>query len=442
MTPSTRKFKVLVVDDDVLLRDMAESLLCEDYEVQTACDGQDGLEKALAWKPDLVVTDLMMPRMHGYELCQRLKAAAELPGLKVIVASSKSFAADLAQAKNAGADAYILKPYEVDKLLTMVAGQLAGISAQAAPAPVSAPAAAPAVAPAQVSTPIPAGEQPFLVRFWGTRGSIPISSQATLRHGGNTACVEVRAGGQVLILDCGTGMRDLGLAMAREFKGRPLAAHIFVGHTHWDHIQGFPFFVPLFNPANAFSLYSVHGAHGSLDNIFRGTMSEDYFPVPQSGLAARLNFVELSGPMDLGGVRVSFRHLNHPGVCIGFRIEAGGRAVTYLSDHESFYKLGGDNELSRRQDAEIVGFSRGSDLLIREAQYTEEEYPPRRGWGHSTFDDAVRDAAAAGVKRLALTHHDPDHTDDFLDAQAERCRALAGGKFEVFTARDGQQMEL
>jgi phosphoribosyl 1,2-cyclic phosphodiesterase len=254
--------------------------------------------------------------------------------------------------------------------------------------------------------------------------------------------VEVRAGEMVLIIDCGTGLRELGLAMLKEFKGRPLNAHILVGHTHWDHIQGFPFFAPLYNPRNSFSVYSVHGAHASLQSVLSGTMSSDYFPIPLSSLAARLRFVEMSGTVSLGPVDLSYKHLNHPGVCIGFRLEIQGRSITYLSDHEGYAKLNGDSELSRRQDAEVVEFARNSDLLIREAQYTEEEYLPRRGWGHGTFDDAVRDGAAAGVKRLALTHHDPDHSDDFLDAQMERCRALAGGKFDCFAARDGLALEL
>jgi CheY-like chemotaxis protein/phosphoribosyl 1,2-cyclic phosphodiesterase len=442
-----KRLKVLVVDDDLILRELATDLLADLYEIAQAEDGQAALEKALAWRPDLVVTDLMMPRMHGYELCERLKGAAGLPGVKVLVASSKLFPADIAQAKKAGADAYITKPYNVADLRAKV-GELLADKGPAAPVPPAPPPpaarrgeAAPAPFP---SASVNSSEDalPVHVRFWGTRGSIPMSGPGMERHGGNTACVEVRAGDLVLVLDCGTGMRGLGLALAKEFKGRPLAGHIFVGHTHWDHIQGFPFFVPLYNPANSFSIYSVHGAHGSLNNVFRGTMSEDYFPVPLSGLAARLDFVEMSGPVAAGGARVSFAHLNHPGVCIGFRIEVRGRVICYLSDHENFYKLAGDNDLARRQDAEITEFVRGSDLLIREAQYTEEEYPAHKGWGHSTLDDAVRDAAASGVKRLAMTHHDPDHTDDFMDAQVERCRALSGGKFDCFAAKDGLRVDL
>lgn len=144
-----------------------------------------------------------------------------------------------------------------------------------------------------------------------------------------------------LIIDCGTGLRDLGHELSREFSGRPIEGHIFVGHTHWDHIQGFPFFVPLYNPANRFSVYSVRGAHGSLRNIFSDSMALDYFPVPLSSLACDLNFVELRETVDVGVARVAFHHLNHPGICIGFKVETQGKKIVYMSDHEFFFQVVG-----------------------------------------------------------------------------------------------------
>ncbi|OGR95769.1 MAG: hypothetical protein A2016_08730 [Elusimicrobia bacterium GWF2_62_30] len=286
---------------------------------------------------------------------------------------------------------------------------------------------------------------PLYVRFWGTRGSCPAPGAATARYGGNTACTEVRVGDMPLILDCGSGMRDLGNALVKEFGERPINGHIFVGHTHWDHIQGFPFFAPLYNPRNSFTLYSVHGAHGTLESVFRGSMASDYFPIPLASLASRLRFVEMSGPVDLGAAKVSFTHLNHPGICIGFRIDSQGRAVTYLSDHESFTRLNGESDTSGRNEARISEFARGSDLLIREAQYTEEEYSRRKGWGHSTFDDAVAGALSTGARRLAVFHHDPDHNDEMMDAHVKYCRDLAsrgGGTLDCFAARDGLRIDL
>ena len=439
--------KILVVDDDEMLRSLAADLLSAEFEVHTAVDGQDGWEKASALRPDLVISDLMMPRMHGYELCGLLKGEGGLPGVKVMVTSSKSFPTDISQATAAGADDYLVKPYMPDELLRRVRALL-GLDGEP-PKPQPEPArtarrAAPTSAELRVE-PASAGRLPVYVRFWGVRGSCPTSNPGVAGYGGNTACVELRVGDTPIIFDCGTGLRELGDSLAREFKGRELQGHIFVGHTHWDHIQGFPFFTPFYNPRNKFMVFSVHGAHGSLGRIFTQSMSLDYFPVPLSSLAAKLGFVEMKGPVDLGAARVSFQHMNHPGVCIGFRVEVQGRAVTYLSDHEPFARLGGTSDLSLRQDAEIAAFARGSDLVIREAQYTEEEYTSRKGWGHSTYDDAARFALESGVKRMAITHHDPYRTDVELDANIERCRGLiarGGGSTDFFGAREGMRIDL
>lgn len=442
---SENKRRVLVVDDDAVIRDMAADILSPDYEVMEAFDGLDGWEKARTWRPELVISDLMMPRMHGYELCKLLRSPEGLPGVKILVASSKPFATDKAQALAAGADDYIVKPFPINDLLEKVRKLLA---AEASVPPPPAAADNPAItnrSSALAHPEKPGAQLPVFVRFWGTRGSCPTGGAKTVRYGGNTPCTEVRIGGVPLIIDCGTGLRELGGELNREFAGRPIEGHIFVGHTHWDHIQGFPFFTPLYNPKNTFTVYSVRGARSSLRGIFSDSMALDYFPVPLASLASKLSFVELEGEVDLGVAKVSYHHLNHPGVCIGFRIETQGKVITYLSDHEGFAKLGGDGDMSRRQDAAVVEFARGSDLLIKEAQYTENEYSSRKGWGHATYDDAAAFAAAAGVKRLALFHHDPDHSDEIMDSNVKYCRGLleaGGSKAVCFAAWDGLKIDL
>ena len=436
------KRRVLVVDDDGEIRELANAILSQEYEVMEAVDGQDGWEKTLSWRPALVITDLMMPRMHGYELCRLLRGPDAPAGLKILVASSKPFATDKAQSLAAGADDYIIKPFAIDDLLEKVRKLL---SAEAQPAAVPGETSAAKRSSLLSSLPGPEGAQPVYVRFWGTRGSCPTGGGETSRYGGNTACTEVRIGALLIILDCGSGLRKLGGELMREFAGRPIEGHIFVGHTHWDHIQGFPFFAPLYSPKNTFTLYSMRGAKSGLRNIFSDSMALDYFPIPLSSLASKLSFVELEGPVDLGAAKVSFMHLNHPGVCVGFRIEAQGKIITYLSDHEGFARLGGDSDLARRQDAMIADFARGSDLLIKETQYTEEEYSSRKGWGHSTYRDSAQFAAESGVKRLALFHHDPDHTDELMDANVAYCRAIlaeSGSKTDCFAATDGLRIDL
>lgn len=439
------KKRILIVDDDPILTELASDILSADYEVFTARDGQEGWGKALQLKPDLVFTDLMMPRMHGFELCEKIKGPGGIAGARVVVVSSKPFSTDKAQAEAAGADGYIVKPYSPAALLGTAASMLASAGGKKAFAP--APREVPYKAPQKAAGPaaVPGAKLPIYVRFWGTRGSIPVPGAETARYGGNTACTEVRIGETLLIIDCGSGIRNLGTALIKEFSGAPITGHIFVGHTHWDHIQGFPFFVPAYNPKNTFTLYSVHGAHSSLESVFKGSMGSDYFPIPLAGLAGKLDFLEMTGPVDLGAARISFTHLNHPGVCIGFRIDAQGRSITYISDHEVFTRLNGDSELARRNDARVADFARGSDLLIREAQYTEEEYSKRRGWGHSTFADVLPEAVKAGVKRLAVFHHDPDHTDEMMDGHIKYCQDLvmkADSDMQCFAARDGLRIDL
>ena len=440
------KKRVLVVDDDPSIREFVTTVLSMEYDTMDAEDGMDGWKKTLDWKPDLVITDLMMPRMHGYELCARLKGPDGPPGVRVLIVSAKTFETDKAHAFAAGADGYVTKPFSVDELREK-ARQMLSASAPAPAAAALQQGKGSAIHSSDLPAPVQAHDAklPVYVRFWGTRGSCPIAGAQNARYGGNTACVEVRVGTTLIIIDCGSGLRELGGSLLREYAGKPIEAHIFVGHTHWDHIQGFPFFVPFYSPKNTFNVYSVHGANGSLRKIFSESMAKDYFPVPLANLGSKLSFVELEGPVDLGVAKVTFHHLNHPGPCIGFRIEAQGRTIVYVSDHEDFCRLTGDTELARRQDAAVAEFSAGSDLLIREAQYTEAEYTTRKGWGHSTFDDAVRSALLLKPKRMAIFHHDPDHNDDALDAQVDYCRArikAAGVDADCFGARDGQRIDL
>ncbi|HNW44730.1 MAG TPA: response regulator [Elusimicrobiales bacterium] len=440
------KKRILVVDDDPAIRDFVCTVLSLDYETMEAEDGMEAWQKVLSWRPHVVVTDLMMPRMHGYELCSRLKGPEAPAGVKVVVISAKTFETDKAHAFAAGADSYVTKPFSVPELREKVQELL---SAAAPAGQVERRALDKGGAIHSSELPVPAsasaGSLPVYVRFWGTRGSCPTSNPMTARYGGNTACTEVRVGNTLIIIDCGSGLRELGGALTREYAGKPIDGHIFVGHTHWDHIQGFPFFTPLYNPNNSFRVYSVHGASSSLQKIFSESMAKDYFPVPLSKLGSRLSFVELGGPVDLGAAKISFHHLNHPGPCIAFRIEAQGKVIVYLSDHEEFHRLSGDSEASRRQEEALADFARGSDLLIREAQYTEAEYATRKGWGHATFDDAARFAAGLAAPRMAIFHHDPDRSDDDLDAAVEHTRGLLkslGAATECFAARDGQRVDL
>ena len=282
-------------------------------------------------------------------------------------------------------------------------------------------------------------------RFWGVRGSIPAPGPRTARYGGNTPCVEIRAADRLLIVDAGTGIRELGVSLLKDAAGAPIEGSLFIGHTHWDHIQGFPFFAPLYLPTSRFTVHGVHGTTRSFAEAMAGQMHSTYFPVQMKDLASKPAFVELNAPIMVGPVKVSYHYLNHPGITIGFRFEHDGKAVSYISDHEPYAKLNAKGDFSDKEDADVARFVEGSDLLICEAQYTAAEYLIKKGWGHSTFDDVFALARKAGVKRLALFHHDPAHDDDVMDALIAACARTAaerGSKIEIFAAREGLALEV
>lgn len=290
------------------------------------------------------------------------------------------------------------------------------------------------------------------VQFWGTRGSLAKPGPSTLRYGGNTSCVEVRASdGTLIVLDCGTGAHELGIALLAAGE-HPLRGHLLLTHTHWDHIQGLPFFGPLFVAGNEWDIYAPQGLGRRLEQTLAGQMEYEYFPITLAQLGATVRYHDLAeGSFELGAVRVTTRFLNHPGLALGYRIEAGGTTVVHASDHEPHSRHqpsttgSAPTERVHPEDQRHIEFLAGADLVIHDAQYTLEEYPQKLTWGHSPAELVVDFALAAGVKRLALFHHDPMRSDDALDRMVEVCRrrvAASGAPLEVFAAAEHQVIEL
>jgi diguanylate cyclase (GGDEF)-like protein len=283
------------------------------------------------------------------------------------------------------------------------------------------------------------------VRFWGTRGSIASPGEHTARYGGNTSCVEVRApDGTVIVLDCGTGARELGLHLVRTMPS-PMRLHLFIGHTHWDHIQGFPFFVPAFLPGSELNVYAPLGFQQSLEEAMSGQMEYSYFPVKLRDLRSRIHFTELEeGFFRVGEVLVETQYLNHTAPTIAYRMSSAGATVAYVTDHEPFWKSE-DGILHHPGDQRHIAFMRGADLVIHDAQYTHEEYANRLGWGHSTIEYATDVALAAGARRLALFHHDPGHDDPAMERIETDARVrvkACGGVLDVFAAREGLELQV
>ena len=283
------------------------------------------------------------------------------------------------------------------------------------------------------------------VRFWGTRGSIASPGERTARYGGNTSCTEVRTpDGTLIVLDCGTGARELGLHLTQTLKP-PLHLHLFIGHTHWDHIQGFPFFVPAFVPGVELNVYAPLGFQQSLEEAMAGQMEYSYFPVKLRDLRSRIHFTELEeGFFRVGDVLVETQYLNHTAPTIAYRITSGRATIAYVTDHEPFWKPE-DGVLHHPGNQRHIAFMKDADLVIHDAQYSEEEYLQRVGWGHSTVEYAVDVAMEAGARRVALFHHDPTHDDAAMEALEARAKAraqAAGSRMEVFAAREGLELTL
>jgi CheY-like chemotaxis protein len=291
-------------------------------------------------------------------------------------------------------------------------------------------------------------------KFWGTRGSIATPGPDTIRFGGNTSCVEVTTNaGECFILDCGTGARALGAALVAR-ADKPIAATILLSHTHWDHIQGFPFFAPLFVPGNQITVCGPEGSGPSLCDVLSGQMEFTYFPVDIGQLPATINFRELGeGAHEIGGARIVAQYLHHPAMTLGYRIEADGAAVVYVCDHEPFSEtVWHDKAAAGRADTIVhdgdrrhAQFLAGAGLVIHDSQYTPEEYPAKKNWGHSTYEYAVSMAATAAVRQVALTHHDPTHDDAFMEQVQKRARAYAKQEryaVDVCCAYEGLELEI
>ena len=269
------------------------------------------------------------------------------------------------------------------------------------------------------------------------RGSIPTPGPTTVRYGGNTSCVEVRMGGEIILLDAGTGLRALGRSLLAEFKNRPLNLTMLLTHTHWDHIQGLPFFGPIYDSHCRLRILGCEGARKGLVNALTGQMESTYFPVPFNKLPSNIEIEELKDfNFNIGPVCVRAMRANHPGLCVGYRLFSPDSLIAFFPDAEP--RTGG-------KDRDMIEFLSEVDLLILDSQYDAREYKEHVGWGHGCVDDSVALALQAGVKQLSLFHHDPDHDDRQIDGLVRHARRLVAkrrAKLHVDAAREGLRIDL
>jgi len=432
---------VLLIDDNREFRGVVSEWLKEhEWNVLEADDGEVGLQLALRHHPQAILCDLLMPRCNGFQFCRTFRAQEDhATGTAIIVTTGSGYATDRMNALEAGADEYIVKPINFTNLARVLDRFTDGTSTLRLP-------------------PVVATDKRTKIKFWGVRGSIAAPGANTVFYGGNTSCIELRVNNSIIILDAGTGIRPLGLALDHEFKGKPIDLNILVTHTHWDHIQGFPFFTPAYNSQNRITIYGFEGARRGLQATLSSQMESPYFPISMQQMPGHVTIEELRDlDFKINSVPVRAHFLNHPGVCMGYRIHSDAGDVCYLPDVELFQRLRAemekesrviskeDREFAHEQDTKLLEFIKDCEVLIIDSQYDATEYPAHVGWGHSCMEDSVAFAIKANAKRLFLFHHDPDHTDEQISRMVARARQMVAhhqSPLVVEAAREGCEVVL
>jgi phosphoribosyl 1,2-cyclic phosphodiesterase/CheY-like chemotaxis protein len=431
---------VLIIDDDPDYRKLMGDLLKQQgWQVFEAENGDAGVESANLHRPDVVLSDLLMASGNGFQVCRALRSNDDLRHTKIVVVSGRHFEKDRQAAFKAGADEYITKPIDPDRLVLLLS-RIAARAGQAAGQTVPAAALSPG---------------PTRLRFWGVRGSIPTPGPTTVEYGGNTCCVELRADGQIIILDAGTGLRLLGRQLVAEFDTQPLDLTLLLTHTHWDHIQGLPFFLPVYKPQNHLRILGYEGARHGLEVVLAGQMESPFFPIGLREVPANVRIEELKEmAFSIGPVRVQAAFANHPGICVGYRLFTSDGSIAFFPDNEPFTEgtpparaalEAPTRAFAQRENQKLTDFLHGADVLIMDTQYDAAEYKRHTGWGHGCLDDVVALALQAEVKALYLFHHDPDHDDAKVSqmlAHARKLVAASEGKLQVEAAREGTMVEL
>ena len=446
----------LIIDPDRAARaGLVAALTQAGWQPLEADNAERGLELAAQSQPEVVLCAVHLAGTNGFQLCRALrKAGRQYYAPRIILVSASPYAIDRLSAVEAGADDFWVKPLAAEEL------------AQRLRQPHEFDREHPPVPKVRFGSIGPQAVVPFrltqanaetVVRFWGVRGSIPTPGPDTALYGGNTACVEVRAGGRIIILDGGSGIRPLGAALMTEAHGNGVECDILISHMHWDHIMGLAFFAPAYDPKSRVRIFGFPNAEQGLHETLAMLMRSPHFPIDWRQLPSQIEVHELPGPkLQLGNTRVEAAWMNHPGICAGYRLDTTHGTVAYLPDHEPFQRYvttseAGHNsnaarlEFARQKDAELRRFIEDCDLLIVDSQYDSKEYPDYVGWGHGCAADAVNLALTARVKQVCLFHHDPSHDDSHLTRMAREAQEIAdaaGGKLVVHCAREGLEIAL
>ena len=382
--------RILIVDDDSETAELRSVVLgAAGHSVETLGSSVQAMDQLERTRPDLLIVDIMMPELDGLELTKRVRENAKLIRLKIIVMSAKAYEFDRKRAIDMGADGFIPKLIKIELLNEQITKIV---------------------------------EDKMTLTYWGVRGTLPVPGHGSLRYGGNTPCVTLEfMSGRMLIFDAGSGIKALSNHLMK--LGRPrLEAKILITHSHWDHINALPFFVPLFIPGNEFEIMGATQGDKSVRQIIAAQMDDVYFPITLKEFGARVFFRDLrqeTFTID-NDIQIETLLLSHPGYCLGYRVTFKGRSVCYVTDNELY--LDDHPSYNAKYVADLTKFVSNADVLITDTTYFDQEYKSKVDWGHSCVSKVVELADAAKVKSLHLFHHDPDQDDDAIDKKLALAR--------------------
>ncbi len=409
------KKRILIADSSKeSLRELLHARESNLYQIETVQSGNACLKKLKEGSFDLLLVDLFLSEIHGIEILRRVKTNPKMQKMGVVLTCAQTMIQNYHSALQIGADYFLEKPYDPSFFYEIVKRFFLG---KLSPPPFGGKESSSHIA-TECYIPKLHSHHTY-VKFWGTRGSNPVSGRDYMRYGGNTSCLEVRHGNDLLILDGGTGIRSLG---STPFVAKQKTIHLVIGHTHWDHVIGFPFFAPIYNPDCQLHIYAPIGYGKTIKELFTEMFAYSYFPVRLDDIRAKLVFKEIEEgvPFNVGDIEVNSHYAFHPGPTLCFKIRAGKKTFGYATDNEMLMgyhgspsEIGKNNPLLAPQ-LSLVQFFKDCDFLIHEAQYFPLEYQEKVGWGHSSISNASVLIKHAGVKEWIVTHHDPEHTDDDL----------------------------
>ena len=388
---STSK-RVFVVDDSTMAVAVTVQLLKDaGYDAEGQVGSADAMERIRELKPDFVISDVMMPGINGFELLNMIRGNDNLDHVRIIMASAKAYEADRLKAKKLGADGYIIKPFTLEKFEAIV-NSLGTMTLSA----------------------------------WGVRGTLPMPQQGYIRYGGNTSCYSLQyAPDRHLVFDAGTGIKNCGTALMKSGSAR-MTVDLFITHPHWDHINAFPFFTPLYVTGNEVRVHGVAQDEMGFEQLMVAQMDGMYFPVTVREFGARVTFHEIGEQqVAVDGISVRSILLKHPGHCLGYRVDYADRSFCYITDNELYLQNSefADEEFMHN----LANFCRGANVLVHDCTYFDKEYASKVHWGHSSLSEVCRLAHLAEVERLWIHHHDPDQADEDIARKLEFCEGVLRG---------------